>query len=328
MIDAWKDVRRESKRAHDLLSTPAIEHAQRVSLSIGTNSTGTSAYWSRVKFALSENLKREMAITPGNWGFLTLTVGGQVNGKFIKMQCRKTANKRWNSLRRHLMEWLECDQAIIVIEQHKDGAWHYHLAVRCGRDIRRGFDFAAVRGRDYRSANRNIRKYWRRLRRGLHKYGFGRAQLEPVKVPKAAGAYLAKYIAKAVEGSVKGERYQKLRYLGRWEGRMYPRGWSWVTPSGEMHRLVVKAAAALAGIYDFEDWQALMVAAYGSRWCGKLWKVWTVGKPYKSTMIANFIFQELENPQRPPRLMDGIMALEAAKEIQWEIDAGKSFTGQ
>jgi hypothetical protein len=54
------------------------------------------------------------------------------------------------------------------------GRIHYHLLVVMAQDIPTGFDFAAVKGGDYRSASEYLRKEWKFWRETAPKYGFGR----------------------------------------------------------------------------------------------------------------------------------------------------------
>lgn len=122
-------------------------------------------------------------------GFLTLTFSDNV-------QDADEASRRFHSFRIGVLRRIAVDH-VWVRERQKSGRWHYHLVVRFKKPIRQGYDFEAVRCGDYRSASQALRAYWAFLRVKCEAYGFGRHQLEPVMHPEAAGAYLAKYMAKA-----------------------------------------------------------------------------------------------------------------------------------
>lgn len=127
-----------------------------------------------------------------NTGFLTLTFPDHVN-------CVREASKRFNSLNTNFLRHIITGY-IGVFERHKSGRIHFHLLTGHTSDIRTGLDFNAVANRDYRTANKALRSLWSQLRSNLHKYGFGRAELLPVKSnSKGLSKYISKYIAKAIE---------------------------------------------------------------------------------------------------------------------------------
>ena len=69
----------------------------------------------------------------------------------------------------------------------------------CSLDIRTGFDFDAIKNRDYSSAFLDFKKYWSLLRRNLPKYKFGRSELLPIKsTTEGISRYVGKYISKTV----------------------------------------------------------------------------------------------------------------------------------
>ena len=83
------------------------------------------------------------------------------------------------------------------MERSKSGRLHFHLLVVCREDIRSGFDFAAVKRRDYRSASEYLRGEWAFWRKACPKHNFGRCELLPVKKDgERAAGYLAGYIGK------------------------------------------------------------------------------------------------------------------------------------
>jgi hypothetical protein len=190
--------------------------------------------------------------------FLTLTFSDDV-------QSAVEANRRWKSfrdgvLRRIAREW------IWARERQKSGRWHYHVVVILKRPIREGYDFAAVRAGDYRSASHTLRAYWAFLRCKCPAYGFGRHQLEPVMSPKAAGAYLAKYLTKAERDA----RDKGVRLWGHSEGVNVPSArFSWVRGASKAFRACWAQAARLFGQRHEAHGNVLRVN-WGPRWAWKL----------------------------------------------------------
>lgn len=125
-------------------------------------------------------------------GFLTLTFSDDI-------QDRQEAQRRFNSLRTNFLNE-HFKGYVRVMERCKSGRIHYHLLVDCGCDVRSGLDFRKLQAKDYRSANANLRRFWRLLRSELPKYGFGRAELLPIKTnEKQLAKYISKYIGKHIE---------------------------------------------------------------------------------------------------------------------------------
>lgn len=153
-------------------------------------------------------------------GFLTLTVG-QYNalGGFEQVREANEASRRINNLNRRVLPVL-FEKAIVVTERHKSGAIHFHiLGILRGRpDIRTGLNFEEIAKRNYRSASPKLKKLWAYLREKLPDYGFGRAELLPVKkTGEAIASYVSKYIEKTVANRLPQDAHKKLvRYLG-WE---------------------------------------------------------------------------------------------------------------
>lgn len=127
-----------------------------------------------------------------NVGFLTLTFADHVTDP-------KEAQRRFNSLRTNYLK-ARFPHYIRVFERTKNNRIHYHLIVATKQDIRTGLDFAEIKKRNYKSANLNIRTLWQSLRENLPNYGFGRAELLPVKTnSKGLARYISKYIGKHIE---------------------------------------------------------------------------------------------------------------------------------
>jgi hypothetical protein len=225
-------------------------------------------------------------------GFLTLTVGDyhcnfhgkQIPGErdfcpvcgnkmhFVQVKETDEASKRFNSLRTGFLKDF-FSVAIVVTERHKSEAIHFHALGRItgAPDIRTGLDFDALAKRDYRSAPQALRDTWALLRDTLPRYGFGRAELLPVrKTSEAVAAYVSKYIEKNVCNRLKSDRRKKLvRYIG-WQGsQLRPNDFSWFTPQAAAWRYKTKALAGLVGL-DHDN----VAMALGPRWAFSLSALW------------------------------------------------------
>lgn len=167
--------------------------------------------------ALSFNIKW-MADTFGveRVGFLTLTVGDTIDGKFIHVKERAEASRRFNSILNRIRERYQC--GVVVTERHKNGGLHFHLVVVLPFDAKTGFDFERVKRRDYRSVSPQLREEWKWWRDNQRKYGFGRHELTPIKSNgEAVGRYVGKYLGKSWEARTDDDyRGRCVRYFGRW----------------------------------------------------------------------------------------------------------------
>lgn len=124
-------------------------------------------------------------------GFLTLTFADDVTDP--KEAQRRFHSLRTNFLKRHFPEY------IAVYERTKKGRIHFHLIVNVRVDIRRGLNFREIAEGRYSSANPALRQLWALLRENVHKYGFGRTELLPVKTnSKGLARYVSKYISKHI----------------------------------------------------------------------------------------------------------------------------------
>jgi len=149
-------------------------------------------------------------------GFLTLTVGDTVNGTFVHVKERAEASRRFNSILNRIRERYFC--GVIVTERHKNGGIHFHLVVALRFDARTGFDFDAVKRRDYRSVSPRLRDEWKWWRDNQEEYGFGRHELTPIKSNgEAIGRYVGKYLGKSWEHRSDDDFGGRcIRYFGRW----------------------------------------------------------------------------------------------------------------
>jgi len=126
-----------------------------------------------------------------NVAFLTLTFRQHVTEP-------KEAQRRLNALFTGVIKKRYGDY-VGVFERQKSGRIHYHLLVSVGFDVRTGFDFAAVKKQDYRSASHALRKEWAYWRKTAPNYGFGRTELMPIQsTAEGIGRYVGKYIGKNI----------------------------------------------------------------------------------------------------------------------------------
>lgn len=162
-----------------------------------------------------------------------------------------------------------------MTERHKSGAVHFHvLGILTGTpDIRTGLDFEKIAKKDYRSAPEALRDIWAYLRDTLPAYGFGRAELLPVKkTGEAVAAYVSKYIEKNVWNRLPEDAHKKLvRYIG-WNGQqLRPNDFSWGSPRATAWRSKTAECAGLIGIESPE----MAAAALGPRWAFHMSRIWT-----------------------------------------------------
>ncbi len=130
------------------------------------------------------------------------------NVKTIREAQRRFNSMNTNAMRGRFLAWVS------VVQRHKDGRIHLHLVVVCKEDIRSGFDFAAVKYRDYSSASVYLRAEWKFWRDNSPKYGFGRMELLPVRTSaERFASYVSRYLTRQ-EGTRLAEKGAPLvRYL-------------------------------------------------------------------------------------------------------------------
>ena len=205
-------------------------------------------------------------------GFLTLTVGDYVcrlHGKQIpKVKSRRCpccgkkmrfdqvfdvveASRRINSFAVGVLHHL-CSRAVLVSERHATGAIHFHALVALiePADIRTGYSFREVRHRKYTSVCAELKAIWKSLREKLPLYGFGRAELAPVrKTSGAVASYVSKYLEKNVMNRRPEDRRKKLvRYHGWKKMQLKANEIEWDSPAARAWRSRAKAALDLVGI--------------------------------------------------------------------------------
>jgi hypothetical protein len=161
-------------------------------------------------------------------GFLTLTFARHVVDY-------REAQKALHSLMTSVLK-KRYPEYIIIMERMDSGRIHYHLLVVVAEDIRTGFDFAAVKRGDYRSASAYLRSEWAFLRRTAPKYGFGRTELLPIrKTAKGVAKYVGKYIGKHVGQRLPEDKGARLVRYSKGANRAGVR-FSWLSPGAYMWR--------------------------------------------------------------------------------------------
>jgi len=134
-------------------------------------------------------------------GFLTFTFADEV--KTIKEAQRRFNSMNSNGFSGRYAEW------VCVVQRHKDNRIHFHLVVVLDQDIRTGFDFKAVKARDYSSASSYLKAEWAWLRALMPEYQFGRHELLPVRLTEGFGKYVARYVGRS-EDTRQGEKGARL----------------------------------------------------------------------------------------------------------------------
>lgn len=213
----------------------------------------------KTAYCLRENVKAlAKAYGLNRLGFLTLTFADPVTDT-------KEAQRRFNSLATHFLRKTFPDWLMVVEPQGQRGnAVHYHLLVVCPEDIRTGFDFEAIKARDYRSASATLRGVWSTLRDVLPRYGFGRAELLPIKsTQEGIAKYVGKYISKGCGDRLDGwEGARLVRYSTRTPWRTAFVNFAWNSDGAKQWRELV---AEVAHELHAEDMAGIARAA-GKRW--------------------------------------------------------------
>jgi hypothetical protein len=232
--------------------------------------TGSQA---KTAYALRHNA--ELMIRGAGIGctaFLTLTVGDSGGDGFRQVWDAAEASRRIDNLNRRVLRTL-FERAIIVTERHKNGSIHFHvLGVLRGRpDIRTGFDWRAVAERDYSGVCAQLRGIWAMLRDTLPAYGFGRAELTPIrKTGEAVACYVSKYVEKNLFNRLPDDRRKKLvRYLGWNRAQLKPNEFSWASARATSWRIKARQLAAVVGVGAREQ----MAPIFGPRWAFKVSRV-------------------------------------------------------
>ncbi len=185
---------------------------------------------------------------------------------FVKVTDWKEASARWKSLIGHVsMDWI---QWVLVMQRHKDGGIHYHVCFVHREDIRGTLDFAALKKRDYRSANAALRAEWQKwnFKNGVQlKHGFGRVEVLPVYEMEGFGRYLSRYLKREIGTRRKEDAGARLvRYSQTWDKVVHgPFSWA------DMRALRARVRAAEVAI-NFYGTEAKMEVELGRAWKWKL----------------------------------------------------------
>lgn len=216
-----------------------------------------SPYHRKAAHALAENVSALIdSVGLDRIGFLTLTFPDNVTD-------HKEAYDRFRSLNSNfLAPHSQFGNWICVKERQKRGAWHYHILIDCGADVRTGVDWDEIRSGIYRSANDHLRGLWGELRMNLKKYGFGRSELLPIrKDGEAMSKYVGKYISKHMgERKEEDKGVRLVTYSRKW-----PRSnasFQWHTPNSQKWR---SSLAAFAEFFECYSLEALK-ERFGARW--------------------------------------------------------------
>ncbi len=265
---------------------------------------------SKTPFVVGEEIKKLVKQYGLNrLGFFTLTAADGVTSI-------KEANRRFNSLNTHVLK-TRFERAVFVLERHKSGAIHYHGVVVMPADIRTGFDFEAVKSRDYRSASQLLRDEWKFWRKTAKKFKFGRTELLPIKTnADGISYYVGGYIRKHLENRLPEDKGARLiRFIGYKPGdRAVSRKFSWNSDGGWLWRQKAK-------IFSQNDDLPLpnagaLLQKYGPRWAFIL-----QDKIFETRMPPDANWPSQECYQREcVRLVDGIrwaQSLNALRE-SWE----------
>jgi hypothetical protein len=154
--------------------------------------------------------------------------------------------------------------AIVGVHRGKDGFVHFHYVVAAPVDVRTGFDFNAVKRKDYSSVCPWLRREWDAWRKvtnyngrrdGLHKdargrtipaatyAGIGRCELIPIRTTvEQAGGYLSSYIGKGSLTRYEADKGARLvRYWG--DSRCVRGPFAWCGPRSWVQRAKMRQCA-------------------------------------------------------------------------------------
>jgi hypothetical protein len=156
-----------------------------------------------------------------------------------------------------------------VLEPQRGNDWriHWHLLVNVGQDIRTGFDFEAVKQRDYRSAGPDLRALWEELRETLPRYGFGRSELLPLKKDsESVAVYLGKYLSKDGWRAALSQEFKarRVRYTRGWT--VANMRWSWNCDGARMWRQSLRLVAESVGCSNLNQFGLWAKKHFGPKW--------------------------------------------------------------
>jgi hypothetical protein len=190
-------------------------------------------------------------------GFLTLTFADQVRDI-------REAQRRFHSLCTHVLK-ARYRRGIGVWERQRSGAVHFHLVEVLDVDIRTGFDFEAIKRRDYRSASPFLRSEWKFWREIAPVYGFGRTELLPViSTAEGIARYVGSYVKEHVEHrAIEDKGARVVRFIGFTpDTRTASNRFSWNTPGGWLWRHKLAVFCQAVGVKTTDDLRDIL----GPRW--------------------------------------------------------------
>ena len=211
-------------------------------------SSQSRAYYRKAAYALSLNAEALVcSVGVDNIGFLTLTFPDNVEDHKEAYNRFRSLNSHYLKPHPHFGDW------ICVKERQKRGAWHYHLLIDCGSDIRTGIVWEEVEKGNYRSVPSALRALWAELREVLPRYNFGRSELLPVKSnAQGVARYLAKYLSKHLtHRRAEDKRVRLVTYSRNWlrSGTNF----QWNNDNARKWRQGLAAFSGCFGFSSFED---------------------------------------------------------------------------
>lgn len=268
-----------------------------------------SPYFKRSAHTLYLNVERFVELFGfQRVGFLTLTFPDNVTDP-------REALRRFNSFNTgFLKRSSEFGEYICIKERQKRGAWHYHLLIALGGDIRSGFDIeqymkwsmkakkAQKKGqtatartysrRATATANDYLKSLWAVLRRTCKSYNFGRSEMLPLLSNKEAVArYLGKYISKHI--GARKEEDHGLRLVN------YSRGWiknsvnfQWLTQNSTAWRRKLSVFGAYYGCYDLYELKETMGAGWAFKFCNAIREIVIPDSIVELKAIVNTIYSQ------------------------------------
>jgi hypothetical protein len=248
-------------------------------------------------------------------GFLTLTIDPkQAYREGWNPKFPKDVQKRWHSLRTHVISPRYGGRWLRVIERHKSSRLHYHVLVVVDGDIRTGHDFKKFAENPMASVNDRLKKEWKFLghpkRPGaLQKHGFGRCSLEPIRsTEEAIGKYVGKYIEKHIEKRVVADKGVRLVEFGK-TTRMGTTEFSWNSEGAKLWRAkgqvwekeMFEATGYGHGTYNFQvrsgpcrsrDNFGILKALFGPKWA------YAAQEAIMQTEVPDYCHPSLEAAER------------------------------
>ena len=215
----------------------------------------------------------------------------------------RTAQKRFNSIAKHLLHDLFLSYITAVHRGTERGRIHYHLIAVTREDVRTGFDFEAwnallahvclfgrhnARYRDlcgpvFSSANPALKSIWKAFRDRAATYGFGMVETYPIRSnAEAIGRYVGSYVrVAAVNRQFRDKRMRTLRYAMGAGQRVASQRFSWVEGAGAAWRAGCRMLGLLLGVDDFAP-------HFGKRWAWDLRENIALLGRYSERMSAKF----------------------------------------